>query len=131
MCGMEIENILIEGDFEKSLSVIKKTYESQRDTIVELRKKLREYNKDEEIVKRDQKIRYLYDHSLQQLTDVEVQRATEFRKKHYEKCCGNGKYKGRGSTWIYTLTGTGIGMCIEIKCPVCGESEDITDTDSW
>ena len=118
-------------EFDRHVRHIRHIYENQKETIEDLRKRLREYNKDEEIVKRDQKIRDLYDHSLLQLSDVELQREEAFREKHYEKCCGNGKYKGRGNTWIYTLTGTGIGTCIEIKCPLCGESEDITDTDSW
>lgn len=128
---MEIDEVFWEKDVEQSLENIRQTLEHQKQTIEDLRKRLREYNKDAEIVKRDQRIRDLYDHSLQQMSDLEVQRAREFREKHLARCCGNGKYKGLGSTWIYTLTGTGIGMCIEIKCPICGESEDITDTDSW
>jgi len=39
--------------------------------------------------------------------------------------------RASGNTYIYTLTGTGIGACIKVKCPVCGEEEDITDISSW
>ena len=117
-------------DFTENLERIRKQYDGQKREIEELRKKIREYNKDDEIVKRDQKIRSLYDHSLLQMSDTEVLRNKEFIGRHFRACCEGGK-KSRGNTWIYTLTGTGIGTCIEIKCPICGKSEDITDTDNW
>jgi len=63
-------------------------------------------------------------YSLHELTEKEYERNEKFRNKHYKKCNNGNKY-------IYTLTGTGIGQCIYITCPICGKGKDITDTESW
>lgn len=44
--------------------------------------------------------------------------------RHWKSC-------NNPSNFIYDLTGTGIGTVIKIKCPVCGEEQDITDYDCW
>lgn len=28
-------------------------------------------------------------------------------------------------------TGTGVGMCTTLRCPICGKEEDITDIEVW
>ena len=70
-------------------------------------------------------------HSLLQLSDNEVKAIKDFRDKHYKKCAEPLHSKAAGNTYIYELTGTGLGTCIKITCPICGETEDVTDTDSW
>jgi len=50
-----------------------------------------------------------------------------FRRKHFESC----QKMNRCSSFEYVLTGTGIGTAISIRCPVCGEEENITDYDNW
>lgn len=47
-----------------------------------------------------------------------------FVKRHYKKCANGGKM-------TIHLTGTGIGCCYQLECPVCHEQVDITDTESW
>lgn len=87
-------------------------------------KQLHEFRKDKEIVKLENEIENIRNHSLQVLTDKEKERIKEFRNRHYNKC-------NNGGTYWFQLTGTGIGTAITIKCDMCGEEEDITDTESW
>ena len=47
-----------------------------------------------------------------------------FREKHYKSCHNPGHY-------IYDIAGTGFGAVTKLKCPICGEVEDITDDDCW
>ena len=101
-----------------------------------LQEKLNNFNKDEEIQKAKDLVEYTRKHSLLQLSDKEVNREKAFRTKHYEKHILkiDGEpmpMKINGNTYIYELTGTGLGIIIKITCPICGESEDITDTESW
>ena len=58
-------------------------------------------------------------------TGKELQSMNTFIDKHYHGKCHN------GNNFIYDIKGTGLGACIEIKCPKCGESEDITDEDKF
>ena len=86
-------------------------------------KKLREYNKDEEIVKLKKEIERLWDNSIYVCIGKEKELYDEFKKDHY-KSCGT-------SDIIITLAPVGIGTVIKVKCPICGEEVDITDTDCW
>ena len=65
------------------------------------------------------------------LSDKELERLENFRERHYKKCAEPLHSKNVGNTYIYDLIGTGIGTIIKVTCPLCGESEDITDTSSW
>ena len=65
------------------------------------------------------------------MSDKEIEAERNFRYRHYEKCALPLNNKSAGNTYIYELTGTGLGTCIKITCPICGQSEDITDIDSW
>lgn len=63
-------------------------------------------------------------YSLANLSKKEYDAEKTFRDKHY-KSCSNGNH------YVYDLFGTGFGLIVKIKCPVCGAEEDITDIDSW
>ncbi len=40
--------------------------------------------------------------------------------------------KANGGKAPYLIpTGTGVGTILKVICPICGESEDITDTEVW
>lgn len=88
------------------------------------RAQLAEYNKDEEIQKLKSRIEKMSANSLMIMSDKEAAADKAFREAHYKKC-------KNGNSYQYTLTGTGIGVCIEITCPVCKKKKDITDTSSW
>lgn len=83
-----------------------------------------EYNKDTEIQKLQNELKYIEHNSLQVMSNMECQRSEQFRNEHYERC-------GNGNVYWYKLAGTGVGTAITIKCDKCGEELDITDIDSW
>ena len=90
----------------------------------EVYKKLREYSKDKEIQSLQNELNDLKNNALYVMTDKEKTSAMIFKNDHYKKCKNSG-------TYLYKLTGTGIGTAITIKCDKCEEELDITDTESW
>jgi hypothetical protein len=62
------------------------------------------------------------------LDTVEQKRYDEFQNKFQNKHYA--KHKFRGGTPV-TLTPTGIGVHVEVKCPKCLKTEDISNYDSW
>lgn len=111
-------------EFKKSVENMIDYINFCTEEVEKYKKKLEEYNKDEEIKKRDEKIAYLREHSLFEMTDDELAADKAFRAKHYKKC-------KNGNSYLYELTGNGIGICIGITCPVCKETKDITDVKGW
>lgn len=69
------------------------------------------------------------DHSLAIFSDLEQERYHAFINKHYQ-LHNDGKYKKDPGITIH-MVGTGIGTCYTLECPVCHETEDITDVASW
>ena len=116
--------LLSEQKFEKAIEDIVDYVNDCEKQKEYFENKLKEYNKDEEIEKKNKTIENLYSHSLIQLSDKELLEVKEFRKIHYEKC-------KNGNDFIYELIGTGLGTCIKIKCPKCKKEKDITDTENW
>lgn len=95
-----------------------------------LKNEIAVFNKDEKIEELTKQIRHILRNSLMNMSDKEYEADKEFRSRHWEMHNG-GKYKNGGNTYLYELSGTGIGTCIKIKCPICGEEKDITDIGSW
>ncbi len=123
---MSIINDLAKIQVKKDIDKISSTIYGLLEDNEELRERLNEYSKDEEIQKLKLQIKEYRNHSLQQLTDKELELDKDFRNKHYnDKACGN------GNDFSYRLIGTGIGTVIEITCNKCGETKDITDNESW
>lgn len=75
----------------------------------------------------EEDIIYWRKHSLCHLSDKELERLKNFQERHYKKCAEPLHSKNAGNTYIYEF----IGAIIKVTCPLCGESEDITDTSSW
>lgn len=111
-------------DFDDLVEEVKQRYDEVSAETMRLRQQLHEWDQDEEIQKVKQLAEEYRKHSLQQLTDVELQRIAAFRDKHWKECRNPNKFR-------YELTGTGIGTAVKIQCPVCGVEEDVTDLDSW
>lgn len=68
-------------------------------------------------------------HSLAIFSDLEQERYKAFINKHYQ-LHNNDKYKKNNGITIH-MVGTGVGTCYTLECPVCHETEDITDVSSW
>lgn len=119
------------SDFDDVLYDLRNTFNAMQDIIDESKKTINEWNKDEEIQKAQNEAKYWREHSLCHLSDKELERLSKFQEKHYKKCAEPLNNKRAGNTYIYELTGTGIGTIIKVTCPICRGSEDITDTSSW
>lgn len=114
----------VHRDFKGLLKAAQDEYDSLVELNESLRKKVAEWNKDEEIRKAVELAEYNRTHSLCKMSDNEMKAERAFRDSHYKSCKNGGKY-------LYELTRTGIGTAITIKCPACGEEKDITDYDCW
>lgn len=59
----------------------------------------------------------------------EKDRYLQFEKRHMHM---RAESKAEGGRMPYLIpTATGIGIILKVVCPICGESEDITDTEVW
>lgn len=87
-----------------------------------LRKKIQEFNKEEEILKLQNEMQKMREHSVAILSEQEIEDARVFRDAHYESCKGN---------TIYIVEGTGIGDSITVKCNRCGTEKNISDVTNW
>lgn len=117
------------NDIDDCIAEIKEQYDRVIHENEELQQKINNFRKDQEIAKADASVKYIRDHSLLIMSDDELAAARAFKNKHYESC--SPKNIKTSETWIYTLSGTGIGTVIQITCPYCKKSEDITDISSW
>ena len=95
-----------------------------------LKNEIAVFNKDDKIQELTKELKHTLRNSLMNMSDKEYEADRQFRTRHWAMHNG-GKSKCDGNTYWYELSGTGIGTCIKIKCPICGEEKDITDTDSW
>ena len=119
---------MVFDNIQDLLAKVQKQYDALEEENQRLRNELFNYSKEEEVKKAKDHAKYIADHALLLMSDDEIAAAAEFKKKHYEKCYPKAKVT---SSWIYRLSGTGIGTVIEITCPYCKESADITDISSW
>ena len=117
-------------DIDTICKNLRDTYEELEGQVEYYKKKLEEYNKDSEIQKYKAEIQELRARSLLLMSNKEAEAERDFRNRHCQ-CALRLKSKTVGNTYIYELSGTGLGTCIKITCPICGQSEDITDIDSW
>lgn len=120
---MQLEEVVWRFKDEKFDELMKQLSESYHDmerSCRAAREQVREWNKDEEIKKLKNEIAYCRKHSLLQLTDKSKEKLDAFTLKHIHS-----------HTFIYEITGTGIGSIVKVSCDKCGETIDITDAESW
>lgn len=118
---------IFNNNIDDMLNSVKNMYAQEQSRVEYWKKKYEEYSKDEEVERLQSEIDRVRRNSLLILSDKERDSIQDFSRKHYEK---HGRLKTL-NTYIYTLSGVGIGTTISIKCPVCGEEKDVTDTESW
>lgn len=58
------------------------------------------------------------------LNETENKRADDFAMDHYRRHKKTAKA-------VVTATATGLGYSVEVTCPHCGKTENITDSSSW
>ncbi len=118
-----MQNVFFERAVDKALDDLKEVYERLCAENTSLRDKLASYRKDAEIAAMEQELHTLRNNSLHVFSGKEREEYRAFRDRHYESC--------KSKSYIIELSGTGIGECISVQCPVCGEKADITDTSDW
>lgn len=111
--------------FEKHLEQLKLQYEYEKKMKQHFRERLVMYDEKEEIKKRDEQIDDLHRKSLIVFSDAEYESHENFKNKHYQL------HQSRLTRYLYDISWNGIGHCVKITCPICNESEDITDMDNW
>lgn len=67
--------------------------------------------------------------SYMRLSHKEEEAYKAFTHKHYMMHNG-GRFKADTGITVH-MAGTGVGTCYTLECPVCHETEDITDVMSW
>lgn len=90
----------------------------------ELRKKLQEWSKDQEIQKAKDRAEDIRRRSLLVLSDIEQDELAKFRAIHRLSCRNVCHYE-------YDIDSGIFGDIIKVKCPICGGQQDITDTICW
>lgn len=115
---------------EKSLENIRCEFEKVIKERDKYREKAAEIDRSAGITELKEQLWDLRRHALTVFSDNELAAERNFIDEHYKRhnCHLN---RSLGNTWIYTITQTGIGAATSIKCPICGEEQDITDTEAW
>ena len=122
--------MIVLENFDELLDNVRKQYNFEKARADRLQKELKEFNAEEQIRKKNQQIQDLRKYSLKVLSEKEYDALESFKHEHYERH-KHANPRTAGTSFIYRLTGVGIGTCIEVTCPLCEETLDITDTSSW
>ena len=108
----------------EAIAKIEELYQEFTSTEKELREELSKYSSGEKEKEFETMVKDIRKRSLVTLSPKEYEANESFREKHREKCKNI-------THFIYDLQGCMFGVGIIVKCPVCGEKEDITDMDCW
>ena len=117
--------------FNDFLDYVKDRYHLLETELKDAKEELKNWNKDEEIQSAYNEVERIRKNALIILDPKEREAIEKFRREHYKKCAEPLCSRAAGNTYIYTITGTGIGEIIKIKCPICGEEVDVTNVESW
>lgn len=117
----------MQSTIDQHLDGIKREYENVQAQLRYLRHQNETFNAQDEVRKANERADRIQRMSLYVFSDDEMASAKAFRDKHYKSC----QHGRMSTTFEYVLTGTGIGTAIQIRCPVCGQAENITDYSNW
>lgn len=107
------------ADLEDGIQNLQRENMRLREAVLKEKKEIREEFEEE--------LNYLNDRLKRcwmDLSPLEDERLRKFRDKHYQ-------LHKKDNGFIAHIFGTGIGTCYKIECPICHESEDITDVSNW
>lgn len=121
------------NELTKMISDTIQYYEETQKRLIEKNRHLTEAA--EQVVRKDyeeqinnlnERIRLSYGEFASQ---KEKEAYNQFEKRHMHNRLTS-KYNGGRAPYLIP-TGTGLGTILKVVCPICGESEDITDTEAW
>ena len=123
-----VDGTLIDTDMETNLKEIQRYVDYLKDRIVilaEQNQELKDENyKDKELNNLSIALISANHHALFMLSDIELDRLNAFKQRHRK--CGK-----TDSTWDYKFYHTELGTAVEVVCPGCKRSLDITDYSRW
>ncbi len=105
---------IAKADFEDQCNDLKEKFNAALDRTEELTKELANFNKDEEIAKRDQEIQNLKENPII-FSEKQRKNNQDFIAKHKEKCYNNHEH------YIYDVEFAPEETKVKIKCPICQE----------
>ena len=112
------------NSFDRKLQDIKNEYARSLTRNSELCDLIDSLESGEKFKELERELDYYKTRSIYILYGKEKERYDDFINEHCGCDCKSKQIN-------IELTGTGLGDCITLRCPVCGSSEDITDTDEW
>lgn len=116
---------IIKDNLEYYEDVIKCTHKKTEKTKEEAKQELTE-----ELKKENERLKERLSLSYGEFaSEKEKEKYNDFCKRHESERLTLQINSGKMPYLI--PTGTGIGTLLKVKCPICGEEEDITDLDTW
>lgn len=122
-------NHLSQKDVHEYLEAVGRQYDRLNDENKSLMERIASFNEADEIKKHADAVKDIRKRSLLVMTEKEVQSEIRFRDEHTH--FRGTKMSLFHSTFQYEITGTGVGTILKIRCPQCGQEQDITDYDAW
>lgn len=122
-------NHLSQKDVHEYLEAVGRQYDRLNDENKSLRERIASFNEADEIKKHADAVKDIRKRSLLVMTEKEAESEIRFRDEHAH--FRGTKMSLFHSTFQYEITGTGIGTILKIRCPQCGQEQDITDYDAW
>lgn len=122
-------NHLSQKDVHEYLEAVGRQYDRLNDENKSLRERIASFNEADEIKKHSDAVRDIRKRSLLVMTEKEAEAEIRFRDEHAH--FRGTKMSLFHSIFQYEITGTGIGTILKIRCPRCGQEQDITDYDAW
>lgn len=112
------------SDIQNRLNTVRESVDSLIQENRKLKSIIKHYDRHKKIRDKEKEIQSIKMRSIKILTQKEYELDAEFRERHYQSCNNGGHY-------AYDIQGTGIGVMVKVKCPICGEEKDITDITDW
>ena len=129
----EFHNIYSPEELGRAIEDTIKYYKERADWLQAMCNELREHAQeyvDENLRQENKHLRSRLSLSYGEFaSEKEKQAYLDFEKAHTHDRLSS-KYNGGRAPYLIP-TGTGFGTNLKVKCPICGEEKDITDTEVW
>ena len=130
---LDTTEVYTEKELSKAVYDSIEYYRKRADDILRENEKLKKHALEmanDELIDTIQSLREQLDLSYGEFSSQKEKDAyKDFEKRHMHDRMTS-KYNGGRAPYLIP-TGVGIGTHLEVVCPICGEKEDITDTEVW
>lgn len=130
---LDTTEVYTEKELSKAVYDSIKYYHKRANDLLQENEKLKKHALEmanDELIDTIQSLRERLDLSYGEFSSQKERDAyKDFEKRHMHDRMTS-KYNGGRAPYLIP-TGVGIGTHLEVVCPICGEKEDITDTEVW